>query len=71
MVFYPKVVEKRREHFRDQWSWRIENILVSVILGKMCVIMLVHTIIVGGAGLHAKWEHDAEHRKRTTFYASH
>jgi hypothetical protein len=34
--------------------------LVSVIPGKMCVIVVVHAVRVDGVGLHAKWEDRAE-----------
>jgi hypothetical protein len=66
VIFNPKVVQKRREHFRDQGSLRIGNMLVCVIPGWIYVIVVVHAVIVDGEEYCAKWEHVAENRIRST-----
>src|SRR2546421_11619087 len=60
VLFDAQVVEKGWQHFRDQWRWRIRNVMVCVLLCNRCMIMVVHTAIVGDAGQGAKREERAE-----------
>jgi hypothetical protein len=60
VIFHPEVVQKRRQHFRDSWGLRIENMVVCVITGRMCVGMVVHASIVDGEYHRAKREDTAE-----------
>jgi hypothetical protein len=59
VIFNAEVVKKCRQHFRDQWGGRIENILVWVMPGWICTHVIVHTVIVDGEHHRAKREHCA------------
>ena len=60
MLFDAEMVQKRREHCRDEEGFGIGNMLVCVILGRKCISVVVHAGIVDGTDLHAKWENRAD-----------